>query len=49
VQYDFMATDASAFTETVSYENYATFRWQPKLEFLPYDCVETERKARSPR
>jgi hypothetical protein len=49
VQYDFTATDLSAFTETVSYENYATFRWQPKLEFLPYDCVETERKARSPR
>ena len=49
VQYDFTATDPSAFTETVSYENYATFRWQPKLEFLPYDCIETERKARSPR
>jgi hypothetical protein len=49
VQYDFTATDPSAFTETVSYENYATFRWQPKLEFLPYDCIETDRKARSPR
>jgi hypothetical protein len=49
LQYDFTATDPSAFTETVSYENYATFRWQPKLEFLPYDCIETDRKARSPR
>jgi hypothetical protein len=49
VQYDFSATDPSAFTETVSYENYATFRWQPRLEFLPYDCIETERKARNAR
>jgi len=49
LQYDWTATDPSAFTETVSYENYATFRWQPKLEFLPYNCVETERKARGAR
>jgi hypothetical protein len=49
VEYDFTATDPSAFTEPVSYENYATFRWQPKLEFLPYNCVETDRKARSAR
>ncbi len=46
LQYDFSATDPSAFTETVSYENYVTFRWQPTLDFLPYDCVEQERKAR---
>jgi hypothetical protein len=26
-----------------------TFRWQPTLEFLPYDCVEDERRARSAR
>lgn len=49
VQYDFAATDPAAFTETVSYENYVTFRWQPSIEFLPYDCVETDRKARNAR
>jgi hypothetical protein len=47
IQYDFAATDPSAFTTPVSYENYATFRWQPSIEFLPYNCVETERKART--
>ena len=49
VQYDFSATDPSAFTETVTYENYATFRWQPSLDFLPYDCIEQDRKARNAR
>jgi hypothetical protein len=33
----------------VAYENYATFRWQPSLDFLPYDCIEEERKARNAR
>ena len=49
LRYDFSATDAAAFTETVTYENYVTFRWQPSLDFLPYDCVEEERKARNAR
>ena len=49
VQYDFTATDPGAFTEPVTYENYVTFRWQPTLEFLPYDCVEDERRARAAR
>jgi hypothetical protein len=49
VQYDFSASDPGAFTETVTYENYVTFRWQPTLDFLPYDCVEEERKARGAR
>jgi hypothetical protein len=49
VQYDWAATDPAAFTETVAYENYATFRWQPSLDFLPYDCIEEERKARNAR
>jgi hypothetical protein len=49
VQYDFAATDPATFTETVEYDNYATFRWQPTLEFLPYDCIEEERKARNAR
>jgi uncharacterized protein DUF6152 len=46
VQYDWTATDPSAFTMPVSYENYATFRYQPSIQFLPYNCIETERKAR---
>jgi hypothetical protein len=49
VQYDFTATDPGAFTEPVTYENYVTFRWQPTLDFLPYDCVEDERRARNAR
>ena len=49
VQYDWEATDPAAFTQTVAYENYATFRWQPTLDFLPYDCIEEERKARNAR
>jgi len=49
VQYDFTATDPGAFTESVTYENYVTFRHQPSLDFLPYDCVEDERRARSAR
>ncbi len=49
LRYDFSATDPAAFTETVTYDNYANFRWQPQLDFLPYDCIEEERKARSAR
>jgi hypothetical protein len=44
--YDISATDPAAFTETVTYPAYVTFRWDPKLEFLPYDCIEEDRKAR---
>jgi hypothetical protein len=47
LQYDWTATDPSAFTMPVTYENYATFRWQPSIQFLPYNCVETDRKARA--
>jgi hypothetical protein len=47
VQYDFTATDPGAFTEPVTYENYVTFRHQPSLEFLPYDCIEEDRKPRN--
>jgi len=46
VRYDIEATDPAAFTRTVTYENYVTFRWDPSLEFLPYDCIEQERSAR---
>jgi hypothetical protein len=49
LKYDWSANDPAAFTETVTYDNYATFRWQPSLEFLPYDCIEEERKPRNAR
>jgi len=44
--YDIAATDPATFTETVTYPAYVTFRWDPTLEFLPYDCIEEERHAR---
>lgn len=49
VTYDISATDPATFTETVTYESYVTFRWDPSLEFLPYDCIEEERSARPAR
>jgi hypothetical protein len=49
LRYDFVATDPAAFTETVAYENYVTFRWQPSVSFLPYECIEDDRKARNAR
>lgn len=49
LQYDFSATDPANFTTPVAYDNYVTFRHQPTLEFLPYDCIEEERKARNAR
>ena len=45
VAYDLSATDPATFTETVTYENYVTFRWDPTLEFLPYDCLEEEHQG----
>lgn len=45
VTYDISATDPGTFTETVTYESYVTFRWDPDLEFLPYDCVEEEHQG----
>jgi hypothetical protein len=49
VRYDFAATDPANFSGTLVYENYVTFRWQPTLDFLPYDCVEDERRPRRAR
>jgi hypothetical protein len=39
LRYDLSATDPATFTHTVVAENYVTFRWEPGLEFLPYECV----------
>ncbi len=44
--YDISATDPETFTETVTYNAYVTFRWDPELEFIPYDCIEDDRQAR---
>jgi hypothetical protein len=49
VTYDISAMDPATFTATVTYDRYVTFRWDPTLEFLPYDCIEEERRARMPR
>jgi hypothetical protein len=46
LQYDWSATDPVNLTTTISYDNYVTFRFNPSLEFLPYDCIEDERQAR---
>jgi len=46
VTYDISATDPATFTETVTYERYVAFRWDPSVEFIPYDCIEEERQAR---
>jgi len=39
LRYDLTATDPETFTHTVSAASYLTFRWQPGLAFLPYECV----------
>jgi hypothetical protein len=49
LQYDWSATDPVNLAETISYDNYVTFRFNPSLDFLPYDCVEDERRARDAR
>ena len=49
LQYDWSATDPANLTETISYDNYVTFRFNPSLDFLPYDCIEDERRARGAR
>jgi hypothetical protein len=37
--YDLTATDPATFTRPVTAAGYVKFRWQPGLEFLPYECV----------
>jgi len=37
--YDITATDPATFTRPVTAEGYITFRWEPGLDFLPYECV----------
>jgi len=47
VTYDISATDPATFTETVTYERYVAFRWDPSVEFIPYDCIEEENSRRA--
>jgi len=39
LRYDLTATDPATFMRPVTAESYLTFRWEPGLEFLPYECV----------
>ena len=39
LRYDLSATDPATFTGTVVAGNYVTFRWQPGLALLPYECI----------
>ena len=38
--YDIGVTDPETFTRTVVADGYLQFRWEPGLEFLPYECVD---------
>jgi hypothetical protein len=49
LQYDWEATDPVNLTQPIAYENYVTFRFNPSLEFLPYDCIEEDRRPRNAR
>lgn len=40
LHYDISASDPETFTRTVVAENYLTFRFEPGLEFLPYECIQ---------
>jgi hypothetical protein len=40
LRYDISATDPETFIGTVIAENYVTFRFEPGLEFLPYECIQ---------
>jgi hypothetical protein len=40
LNYDISATDPETFIGTVIAENYVTFRFEPGLEFLPYECIQ---------
>jgi hypothetical protein len=39
LSYSISVTDPATFTQTVTAENYIWFRWEPGLDFLPYECV----------
>jgi len=39
LSYDITVTDPATFTQTLIAEDYIQFRWEPGLDFLPYECV----------
>jgi len=39
LRYDISVTDPATFTQTLTAEDYIWFRWEPGLDFLPYECV----------
>jgi hypothetical protein len=39
LHYSIAVSDPLTFTRTLTAENYIRFRWEPGLDFLPYECV----------
>jgi len=39
LRYDLTVTDPATFTQTMTANDYIWFRWEPGLDFLPYECV----------
>ena len=40
LSYDITVSDPETFTQTLTAEDYIQFRWEPGLDFLPYECVK---------
>jgi hypothetical protein len=38
LHYDFTMTDPGTFTETVTAEDYAVWKWRPEIRIMPYQC-----------
>ncbi len=39
LRYSLTVTDPATFTRTMTADDYIWFRWEPGLDFLPYECV----------
>jgi len=39
LSYDFAVTDPATFTQALTVEGYATWRWRPGIEVRPYECT----------
>ena len=39
LRYSITVSDPATFTQTLTAEDYIWFRWEPGLDFLPYECV----------
>jgi len=39
LRYSISVNDPATFTQTLTAEDYIWFRWEPGLDFLPYECV----------